>query len=244
MVVARSTAIDPLPPVRRIVWSRANRIIAWRYPPVSLYERLSPNPAVWDAMIAVGALVNPRLRDEMGEIHLVAPDERVSGSGASFVMAPFTHVNRRGSRFSDGTYGVYYAARTRETAMAETAFHFGRFAADAHDPPRYEDFGVMVGRINERLHDLSRAEPSARAPLLDPDSYAHSQPWAGTRREAGSRGVHYSSVRYPGGRCIAIFHPRSVGLPKIVGHLQYYWDGTAVRRVFDYRTNRWSPIPT
>ncbi len=54
-------------------------------------------------------LVNPRLRNEAGAIHLVPPEERVTGPGATWVMAPFTHFNPNGSRFSDGTYGVYYA---------------------------------------------------------------------------------------------------------------------------------------
>ncbi len=37
------------------------------------------------------------------------------------VMAPFTHLNPKGSRFSDGSYGVYYAAKRLSTAIAETA---------------------------------------------------------------------------------------------------------------------------
>ena len=40
---------DLEPPLRRVVWSRATRIIASRYPPINLYERVSPDPAVWDA---------------------------------------------------------------------------------------------------------------------------------------------------------------------------------------------------
>ena len=31
-------------------------------------------------------------------------------------MAAFTHLNPEGSRFSDGSYGVYYAAHTLATA--------------------------------------------------------------------------------------------------------------------------------
>jgi hypothetical protein len=88
---------------------------------VPLFERVSSDPAVWEALIAAEMLVNPRIRNDVGEIHLVPPNERVSGPGASYVMAAFTHLNPRGSRFSDGTYGVYYAGREFETALRETA---------------------------------------------------------------------------------------------------------------------------
>ena len=231
------------PPLRRVFWSRATRIIAARYPPINLYERVSKDPAVWEALVAAESLVNPRLREMRGEIHVVEPAERVSGPGASFVMAAFTHVNRRGSRFSDGSYGVYYAAQDRATAIAETAYHFGRFAGDSNDGPRYENFRVLVGRIDDRFHDVSRVDPALCRSLLDPDSYATSQSWARSLRGEGSRGVYFPSVRRPAGRCVGVFRPRSVGLPTVVTHLQYHWDGARVSRYFDFGTGSWAPVP-
>ncbi len=232
------------PPVRRIRWTAATRIIASRYPPIDLYERVSSDPAVWEALIAAEMLTNPRLRDEVGEIRLVPAEERVSGPGATYVMAAFTHLNPKGSRFSDGTYGVYYAAEGLATAIAETAHHFGRFAADSGDGPRYEDMRVLVGRIDAGLHDLEGLDREQRAPLLDPDSYAASQPFAAELRAAGSNGLHYPSVRRRGGRCIAAFRPKAVGLPVQTKHLQYHWDGAAVRRYFDYQSDRWMDVPS
>jgi hypothetical protein len=243
--VLRRHATAPLPHLsqRRVAWTRATRILASRYPPVNLYERVSPLPAVWDALITVDTLVNPRLRDQAGAIHLVPPAERVSGPGASFVMAAFTHLNPRGSRFSDGRYGVYYAAQDRATAIAETAFHFARLAGDAADGPRHEDFRVLESRIDDRFHDLTRVGGDVSTPLLDPDSYSASQSLGHALRESGSRGLHYPSVRRQGGRCVAVFRPRSAGLPRVATHLQYDWDGTAVHRFFDYGTDRWYPMP-
>jgi len=108
--------------MRRIDWPFAWRIIASRYPPIALFERLTADAAVWDALIALEQLTNPRVRDEIGEIALVAPDQRVSGPGAGYVMASFTHLNPKGSRFSDGTYGVYYAASGIETRWLKRCF--------------------------------------------------------------------------------------------------------------------------
>ena len=231
-------------PLSRIDWPAATRVIASKYPPIDLYERVSPDPAVWEALIAAEMLTNPRVRDQAGAIHLVPVEQRISGTGASYVMAPFTHLNPKGGRFSTATQGAYYAADGLATAVAETAYHFGRFASDSADGPRYEDMRVIAGRIAAELHDLARMEAAARRRLLDPDDYAPSQAFATGLREAGSTGVHYPSVRRAGGACVAIFRPSAVGLPVQTRHLKYHWDGTAVRRYFDYEREAWLEVDT
>jgi hypothetical protein len=239
--------MPPVPPgrepaLRRIRWPRATRIIASRHPPIHLFERVSTDPSVWDALIAAEMLVNPRIRDEVGEIRLVPPEERVSGPGATWVMAAFTHLNPRGSRFGDGSYGVYYAGREFETALRETAFHFARIAADSGDGVRYEDMRVLSGSIDDRFHDVATLPAAERALLLDPDSHAASRPFAAALRGAGSNGLVYPSVRNPGGRCVAAFRPRAVAIPVQSGHLKYHYDGRSVGRYFDYASETWIPL--
>ncbi|MGH7067108.1 MAG: RES family NAD+ phosphorylase [Acetobacteraceae bacterium] len=229
------------PELRRIRWSAATRIVASRHPPIDLYERVSPDPAVWEALIAAEMLTNPRVRDELGEIRLVAAEERVSGPGAAYVMAPFTHRNPQGGRFSGAGHGAYYAAHDLPTAIAETSYHFGRFATDSEDGPRYEDMRVLVGRIDALLHDLATLDADEQRRLLDPDDYTASQAFAVTLRAAGSAGVQYPSVRRRGGRCVAMFRPSAVGIPVQTKHLQFHWDGARVRRYFDYEEGRWVP---
>jgi hypothetical protein len=235
-VVVRSTAEIKITHVR---WPRAWRIIASRYPPIALFERVSDNPAVWDVLIELEQATNPRVRDEAGEIVLVPAERRVAGSGASWVMAPFTHVNRRGSRFSDGRYGVYYAASTLQTAVHETGYHFARFAADADDPPRREDMRVLLGTIDCDLHDVASLDDATRKRLLDPVSYADSRPFAFDLREAGSNGLVYPSVRDNRGTCVAAFWPDVIDIPMQERHLQYEWDGKRFSRYFDYSLEAW-----
>jgi hypothetical protein len=79
--------------------------------------------------MALEQLTNPRVRDEVGDIALVPPEERVSGPGASYVMAAFTHVNPKGSRFSDGSFGVYYVAAALETARSQRPCSISRHLA-------------------------------------------------------------------------------------------------------------------
>jgi hypothetical protein len=65
--------------------AQAWRVIASRYPPIDLFERVSTNPAVWDALIELEQLVNPRARDAVGEIGLVPPERRLAGEAREVV---------------------------------------------------------------------------------------------------------------------------------------------------------------
>ncbi len=220
-------------------WPQAWRVIASRYPPINLFERLTADPAVWDALIALEQLTNPRVRDEIGDIALVPLDERVSGPGASYVMAAFTHINPKGSRFSDGSYGVYYAAAALETAIAETVFHFEAFARDSADPPRNEDMRVLVGTVSAEFEDVAALPVDEQRTLLDPGSYVASQAYAMRMKAAGANGVAYPSVRHVGGLCIGAFRPRAVAIPHQERHLKYRWNGERVDRYFDYARDQW-----
>lgn len=226
-------------PSVRIVWPQAWRIIASRYPPIDLFERLTPDLAVWEALVALEQLTNPRVRDEVGDIALVPVADRVAGPGASYVMASFTHLNPKGSRFSDGAYGVYYAASTLETAIAETVFHFEAFARDSADPPRMEDMRVLLGDIDGDFDDAAALAEPQRSQVLDPSSYAVAQAYARQLRDADANGVAYPSVRHAGGQCVGAFRPRVVGLPRQERHLKYRWNGDRVDRYFDYTHDAW-----
>lgn len=226
-------------PERRVAWNHATRIVASRYPPIDLFERVSTDAAVWEALIAAEQAVNPRVRDEIGEIRLLPSEDRISGPGASWVMASFTHLNPKGSRFSDGSYGVYYAARELATAIRETAHHFGRFAADSDDGTRYENMRVLVGRIANRFVDVDRLPAVLRAAVLDPDSYDESRRFGAELRAAGANGVVYPSVRHAGGYCVAALRAKAVGIPVQGKHLRYHWNGSRVVRYFDYEREAW-----
>lgn len=235
--------MSPEPPLRRVRWQEAHRILPSRYPPIQLFERLSDDPAEWEALALIESLTNPRIRDAIGEIRLVPAAERVSGPGASWVMASFTHVNPQGSRFSDGSYGIYYAARELATAIAETVFHLGRFYRATADPPHAEAMRVLIGKLDATFHDLRDADQSWAA-ILDPDDYTAGRALGRSLRHAGSNGIVYPSARHAGGQCLAAFRPKAVGPPIQARHLQYHWDGRRISRYFDYALDHWVPLPT
>jgi hypothetical protein len=236
---APGAAPEAPPPKRRVSWRKTYRAIPTRYPPISLFERVA-DPEDWDALIEIESLTNARIRDAIGEIALVPPRERVSGPGASWVMASFTHVGPP-SRFSDGTYGVYYTARTLACAVAETAYHWARFYAATAEAACDLDMRLLVARIDAALHDIRGGprEPRWRA-LHDPDDYAASQRFAAALREQGSAGLAYDSVRLPGDQCVAAFTPRVVKqMPRGDRFLLYHWDGERIARYYDYAEDGW-----
>lgn len=106
----------------RLNWNPAYRVIPTRYPAISVFDRIA-SADDFDALYALEALTNDRVRDELGQIELVPRTERRFGPGSGPIMAAFTHLNPLGSRFSDGSYGVFYCARDADTAIAETVHH-------------------------------------------------------------------------------------------------------------------------
>jgi hypothetical protein len=142
---------------RRITlrWHKTYRIVSAKHPPINVFEGIVGARQMEMAFYLEG-LTNDRLRDESGEAPIVEPSERVTGSGASIVMAAFTHTGRP-SRFSDGSYGVYYAAHALETAVRETAYHRTRFMAATQEPPCDIDMRAYVGRPLQPYLDLRTA---------------------------------------------------------------------------------------
>jgi hypothetical protein len=223
-------------PVRRVRWSRTIRIIPSRYPPVHLFERVA-SQADFEALYEVEGLTNPRLRDEIGELRLVAPEERVFGPGASYIMAPFAHPTPGGSRFSDGSYGVYYAGRDRATAVAETKYHRARFLSYTNERPMQLDMRVLEAKVQAALHDI-RGMSGFLPGVYDPDDYSTSRRLGQRLRESGSWGLVYDSVRRAGGECVAVFRPRALTDCRQAEHLIYEWDGTRIAEVYEKRVYR------
>lgn len=220
-------------PVRRIRWRACYRAIPSRFPPIDLFERVA-DPDELDAVIALESLTNDRLRDEVGDIQLVPADQRVTGPGAGYVMAAFTHTPPGGGRFSDERHGAWYAAQTLATSIAETSYHRARFMAATGQPPMHLDMRVLVAELDARLHDI-RGMKSQLPGIYDPDDYGASQAFAHGARRAGSDGVAYDSVRLDGGRCVAVFNPRRVRNCREIQHLTYVWDGERISEVYEKR---------
>lgn len=227
---------SPNIPLSRTAWRQSHRLIASRYPTVGLYDRIA-DPADLEVVFAIEALTNARLRDEVGQLELVPPAERISGAGSTVVMAAFTHLNPEGSRFSDGGYGVYYAADDLETAVAEVSHHRALFMSRTAEPAMDIDLRLITASLNPEqhlLHDLHPLGPAAAA-WLDPVDYAAPQRLGRRLHEAGSWAVLYPSVRHEGGSCVGVFRPRLLQNAKAAAHIALHWDGRRISHWYEKR---------
>ena len=219
--------------VSRLDWRPCWRVLPSRFPPVPLFERVV-NPADLDAVLEVEALTNPRARTEVGALHPVAPDERVSGPGTSVVMAAFTHVNPEGSRFSDGSYGVFYAGWALETAVAESKHHREGFLGATRQGAIEVDMKAYGVDLAGDLHDLRGRRSDYPEVHAAHDHTAGSRLAAGLR-EDGSQGIAYDSVRHPGGECAAVFRPKLLSRVRRTRHLCFVWDGREIAWIYEKR---------
>jgi hypothetical protein len=220
-------------PVAEVNWRGAVRIIRSHYPPIDVFEDIA-DPADWPLLISVEQKTNPRLTESVGNLDLVPAKRRRSGPGASYLMAPFTHVSAdRPSRFSAGAFGVLYAGDSFEVALFETVFHHSRFMARTNESAGWtSQFRELALDVAARLHDLRGRDPRHSA-ALDPDDYTASQALGSRLRASGSDGLVYPSVRRQGGACVGLFYPDGAANPIQGRHLAYHWDGARVDLIRD-----------
>lgn len=214
-----------------LTWNPAWRVIPTRFPAINLFDRVA-SAKDFEALYALEAMTNDRLRDEVGDISLVPPEERLFGNGSGPIMAAFTHLNPEGRRFSDGSYGVFYCTKKRETAIAETRYHQTRFMQATREPAMRLQMRLYSVEARGRVADLrkaSRADPR----IVDPDSYAWSQGIGRSLQAEGTPGILYPSVRHPGGECLAALKTTLLENCLHAAYLEYNWNGREIDAVFE-----------
>ncbi|MEW7996449.1 MAG: RES family NAD+ phosphorylase [Candidatus Thiodiazotropha endolucinida] len=217
------------PPVTELDWPEQYRIIPSEYPPINFFEQLV-DPELMEELYYIESLTNDRLRDEVGDIALVPAEDRITGPGSTPVMAAFTHASTDcPSRFSDGSYGVYYASKTLETAIEETKYHRARFLSYTNEDAGEISMRVYIGAVAKSMHDV---RGTGYEHLHDPDDWKPGQVFGQEMKTIKSWGIVYRSVRDPEGECIAALRPPAVSIPKQGPHLSYVWDGVRISGVY------------
>lgn len=220
-----------IPKIVALSETKHYRIIPSVYPAINFFEDLV-NPDEMELLWEIESLTNDRLRQEVGDIFLVAKEDRVIGPGSSVVMAAFTHIGKP-SRFTDGSYGVYYASFSQKTAMNETIYHREKFLAATAEDPCEIDMRMYEAGLLKPLHDIRDKQ---FRDCHHPDDYRKSQYLGRVLRAEKSWGVVYNSVRDHGGQCLASFRPKAISSAKPVAHLKYIWNGQAIIDVLETRS--------
>ncbi len=201
-----------------------------RFPPITLFEDVA-DAEDFEALYQLQALTNPRMLAEAGDLGLIPREEIPFGiRGCSYAVAPFTHVNPDGSRFSDGTFGVLYLAESMATAIAEVRYHQQRYLSRV-EGLRYDRlvFRGLVCAFSDTLLDLTTLPPGHA--IYAPQDYTASQALGASTRTRGIRGLAYHSVRKSEATCWALFTPRGVKSIVQSAHYEMIWDGERVSSV-------------
>lgn len=210
--------------VSSVDWRTSYRLISSKYPTVSVYDRIT-DAKNFQAILELETLTNPRLRQEAGDYRKVRAEDAVTGPGSTPIMASFAYSGA--SRFTDGSYGVYYAGHDEETAIAESRYWTERFLRATNEPSIDVDKRLYTARIRGSYDDLRPR--SKRSSVYDPDSYAASQAYARKLYERNQvDGIVYNSVRREGGECICAFRPRLISNCRMAAYVQFRWDGTRI----------------
>ena len=134
------------------------------------------------------------------------------------------------SRFSDGSYGVWYGSDSVETTVHESAHHWFRgLLSDAG----FERSAVVAERevysvaCGAALLDFRQATPDFPE-LLHPADYGFTQRVGARIHREGHPGLLIQSVRRPLGENFAVFNPAVLSNPRLDGQLTYRLDGDRI----------------
>ncbi|MBP9722140.1 MAG: RES family NAD+ phosphorylase [Gammaproteobacteria bacterium] len=210
------------------------RLIPSKFPPIYLFEDVADHDE-FEALYNIQKITNPRLQEELGDISLISQQDRVYGiMGASYIMAAFTHINPIGSRFSDGTFGIYYASENLKTAIQETSYHRQLFLWATNEPAQEIDMRCLGAYFSANLLNICDNN-LLNTELYSKNSYKFSQEFGIKTKIAQANGIYYHSVRSQPqqGKNFALLKPKIFKKCIQESHYGYIWDGTKITDIYE-----------
>lgn len=192
----------------------------------NLFDDLTDDPAEW----ALAQQVEHQTKPPPYVSHVPVID-RPFEDGAWFnaIEWPFKHW--QSSRFSDGSFGVWYGADAIETTAYESAYHwYHGLLSDAgfqHEPVAAERKVYLV-RCDAAMLDFRKPTPEHTA-LLHPSDYSLPQAVGARIHREGHPGLLFRSVRRPQGENVAVFNPGVLSKPRHHCYLTYRLAGNVIQ---------------
>ncbi|MGL6112372.1 MAG: RES family NAD+ phosphorylase [Rubrivivax sp.] len=195
-------------------------------PSQDLFDDLSDDPAEWLLLQRVEDAVKPPPYRSRTPI-IDRPFEDADWFNA--IAWPFKHW--QASRFSDGSYGVWYGSESVETTVYESAYHWFRgLLCDAG----FEREAVVAERkvysvaCGAALLDFRQATTDYPE-LVHRTDYAFTQTVGARIHREGHPGLLIQSARRPTGENIAVFNPGVLSNPRLNCPLTYRLEGDRIR---------------
>ena len=196
-----------------------------------LFDDLSENPEDWPVAQRYEAAAKPHNHISVAPV-IDRPFEEAEWYAA--IEFPFRHWTA--SRYSDGSFGIWYGADTVETSVHETVYHWrSRLLRDAGfeqmviagERESITGDRVIYGvRCDAALVDL-RPRVASFPALVDPENYRFTQPIGARLKMEGHPGLATRSARCEGD-VYAVLNPNVLSGPKIQSYLTYQLTGHGV----------------
>ncbi len=188
----------------------------------NLFDDLTSNPQEWDLAQQVEDQVKPPpYRSATPAIH--RPFEDATWFNA--IGWPFKHW--QASRFSDGSFGVWYGCDSPETSVYETAYHWlsGLLTDAGFERERViGERKVYEVACNAALVDL-RPVAAKQTGLMHKSDYSFAQQVGARLHREGHPGLVTRSVRHTAGHNYAVLNPDVLADPRLHCQLRYQLEG-------------------
>lgn len=183
-----------------------------------LFDDLTDDPAEWRLAQQVEEAVKPPPYSSHQPVI-----DRPFEDAQWFTAIGWPFKNWQASRFSDGSFGVWYGSESVETTVHESAHHWYQgLLSDAG----FEQMAVVAERrvywvaCHAVLLDL-RPTAAHETELLHPTDYRLCQSVGARIHGEGHPGLLTPSVRRPAGENLAIFNPAVLSNPRHHCQLTY-----------------------
>lgn len=190
-----------------------------------LFDDLTEDPAEWLLAQKVEGEVKPPPNRSRKPL-IDRPFEDAQWFNA--IAWPFKHW--QASRFSDGTYGVWYGSDSVETTVYESVYHWYKGLLCDAGFDRQEVIAerkVYWVACGAALLDL-RAASNEYPDLLHPSDYSFCQSVGARIHREGHPGLLTPSVRRSAGENVVVFNPGVLSNPRLNGQLTYRLEGEQV----------------
>jgi hypothetical protein len=209
------------------------------HPSQDLFDDLSDSPAEWDLAQRVEDQVKPPpYQSSTPLIH--RPFEDAHWCNA--IAWPFTHW--QSSRFSDGSFGVWYGCDSVETTVYETAYHWlKKFITDAGFENEYVIAERKVYEVNcdAALLDL-RPLTASYSQLIHPTDYSFAQSLGARLHQEGHPGVVTYSARKALSSNYVILNSQILSNPQLHCQVSYRLEDEYLI-VEKQKNKKWLSIP-
>jgi hypothetical protein len=225
-----------LPALQVLAFPASYRIVSADLAPHELIADIA-SYTDYEAVLEVIALSGADVVDVIGQPALVPPTEWPTGPGAAWALLAFTKPAKP-SRFTDGTFGIWYAGEEYDTAVAETRYHQERLMRQWGEPPQDIEKQALFAQLSGPAVDarqLQTTDPARYVALHDPNpaNYPAAQAFGLTSQRSPAALMVYHSVRRaaagdPGRTCIGALRANAIfgASPRV--RTTYQWDGHVV----------------